>query len=181
MMKRSISRRRFVGQSLLLSTPLVLPGSVLGLEGSAPASEKIILGGIGINHRGGYDLGFFLDQPDVRFAAIADVAKTRRIKVKAQAEEAQGTNDVAMYRDFRDLLDRKDVDAVLITHTHSDHVRGLGVCMKRIHAPIFMSHTSKNTLMLENATALNYSARTEILPDLWVTAPRTTAPEVSDS
>ena len=64
----------------------------------------------------------------------------------------------------------EDVDAVLITHTHSDHVRGLGVCMKRIHAPIFMSHTSKNTLMLENATALNYSARTEILPDLWVTA-----------
>ena len=64
----------------------------------------------------------------------------------------------------------EDVDAVLITHTHSDHVRGLGVCMKRIHAPIFMSHSSKNTLMLENATALNYSARTEILPDLWVTA-----------
>lgn len=64
----------------------------------------------------------------------------------------------------------EDVDAVLITHTHSDHVRGLGVCMKRIRAPIFMSHTSKNTLMLENATALNYSARTEILPDLWVTA-----------
>ena len=64
----------------------------------------------------------------------------------------------------------EDVDAVLITHTHSDHVRGLGVCMKRIHAPIFMSHTSKNTLMLENATALNYSDRTEILPDLWVTA-----------
>ncbi len=64
----------------------------------------------------------------------------------------------------------EDVDAVLITHTHSDHVKGLGVCMKRIHAPIFMSHTSKNTLMLENATALNYAARTEILPDLWVTA-----------
>ena len=64
----------------------------------------------------------------------------------------------------------EDVDAVLITHTHSEHVRGLGVCMKRIHAPIFMSHTSKNTLMLENATALNYSDRTEILPDLWVTA-----------
>ncbi|MGN1274887.1 MAG: Gfo/Idh/MocA family protein, partial [Thermoguttaceae bacterium] len=124
MMKRSISRRHFVGQSLLLSAPLVLPGSVLGLDGTAPASEKIILGGIGINHRGGYDLGFFLDQPDVRFAGIADVAKTRRIKVKAQAEGAQGTNDVAMYRDFRDLLDRKDVDAVLIAtgdrwHAHA--------------------------------------------------------------
>ena len=64
----------------------------------------------------------------------------------------------------------EDVDAVLITHTHSDHIKGLAVCMKRIHAPIFMSHTTKNTLMLEDAIALNYSARMEILPGLWVTA-----------
>ncbi|MBR5627319.1 MAG: Gfo/Idh/MocA family oxidoreductase, partial [Thermoguttaceae bacterium] len=72
----------------------------------------------------GYDLGFFLNQPDVRFAAIADVARLRRIKVKKQAEDAQGTDDVAMYRDFRDLLDRSDIDAVLIAtgdrwHAHA--------------------------------------------------------------
>jgi len=124
MRKHFVSRRQFLGESLLLSVPLVVPGSVLGLDGTAPACEKIILGGIGINHRGGYDLGFFLNQPDVRFAAIADVAKVRRIKVKAQAEEAQGTADVAMYRDFRELLERKDVDAVLIAtgdrwHAHA--------------------------------------------------------------
>ena len=128
MPRTAFSRRHFLRQTIAASTaasvPALIPGTVLGLDGSAPASEKIILGGIGINHRGGYDLGFFLDQPDVRFAAIADVAKVRRLKVKAQAEEAQGTNDVAMYRDFRDLLDRKDVDAVLIAtgdrwHAHA--------------------------------------------------------------
>lgn len=66
-----------------------------------------------------------------------------------------------------------DIDAVLITHTHSDHVKGLEVCMKRINAPIFMSHTSKDTLMLDQASALTYYHRTEILPGLWVTAIRT--------
>ena len=66
-----------------------------------------------------------------------------------------------------------DIDAVLITHTHADHVKGLDVCMKRITAPIFMSQTSKDTLMLEQATALPYSGKTEILPGLWVTAIRT--------
>ena len=67
----------------------------------------------------------------------------------------------------------KDIDAVLITHTHSDHIKGLEVCMKRIAAPIFLSHTSQTMLMPERATALSYSEKTEILPGLWVTAIRT--------
>ena len=67
----------------------------------------------------------------------------------------------------------ESINAVLITHTHSDHVKGLEVCMKRIGAPIFMSSTSKDTLMLERAVALLYSVKTEILPGIWVTAIRT--------
>ena len=63
-----------------------------------------------------------------------------------------------------------DIDAVLITHSHADHVNALKVCSKRIDAPFFMSHTSKDKLMPDRATGLTYAARTEILPDLWATA-----------
>ena len=63
-----------------------------------------------------------------------------------------------------------DIDAVLITHTHTDHVKGLDACRRRISAPFYMSGTTKDTLMLEDATALLYSVRTEVLPGLWVTA-----------
>ena len=63
-----------------------------------------------------------------------------------------------------------DIDAVLITHTHSDHTKGLTVCMKRLSAPLFMSSTSKTVLMREDAAVLNYNVPTEILPGLTVTA-----------
>lgn len=118
----NISRRSFIKNSVTSVTlsvgetigiPTLISGSALGLNGKASASETILLGGIGINHRGGYDLGFFLNQSDVRFVAVADVSKSRRDRVKKQAEETQGISDVATYRDFRSLLDRTDVDAVL--------------------------------------------------------------------
>lgn len=66
-----------------------------------------------------------------------------------------------------------EIDAVLITHTHSDHVKGLDTCMKQIAAPLYMSSTSKETLMNERAVALLYGVKTELLPGLWVTAIRT--------
>ena len=66
-----------------------------------------------------------------------------------------------------------DIDAVLITHTHIDHVKGLEVCLKRVHAPVFMSAVSRDKLLPERAEVLPYTGRTEILPGLWVTPVRT--------
>lgn len=70
-------------------------------------------------------------------------------------------------------LSCEDIEAVLVTHTHTDHVKGLDVCMKRITAPLYMSGTSKDTLRCERAEPLSYWRRTEILPGVAVTAFRT--------
>lgn len=112
------TRRDFLKKSAaataVLALPTFLPGEVLGLDGATSPNNKIVVGGIGINNRGGYVLSFFLNQKDVRFAAVADIRRERREQVKEWTQREQGTNDVGMYRDFRELLERPDIDAVLI-------------------------------------------------------------------
>lgn len=113
-----LPRRGFLKTALsagaAVAAPLVIPGSALGLNGTVPPSERIVVGGIGIGHRGTYDLGCFLEQPDVQFIAVCDVKAERRAAVKKMADQKYGNQNCDTYRDFRELLDRKDIDAVLI-------------------------------------------------------------------
>jgi predicted dehydrogenase len=87
---------------------------VLGLNGATPPSSRITLAGIGIGGRGEYVLKWMEEEKDVRFVAVADVQKKRRQAVKALVDKHYGGKDCATYRDFRELLTHKDVDAVLI-------------------------------------------------------------------
>jgi predicted dehydrogenase len=93
---------------------MIIPSSALGLDGAVPPSERVVVGGIGIGNRGTYDLNCFLQQPDVQFAAICDVKENRRLAVKKIADEHHGNRNCEMHRDFREVLDRDDIDAVLI-------------------------------------------------------------------
>jgi hypothetical protein len=98
----------------LLVAPYVIPSAVLGKGGDVVPSERVTLGGIGIGNRGSYDLGCFLQEPDVRFVAVCDVKAARREAVKKMADSKYGNQDCATYRDMHDLLARPDIDAVLI-------------------------------------------------------------------
>ena len=113
-----ILRRRFLSRTFkagaMLAVPAVIPGFVLGKDGAVPPSEQIIMGGIGIGGRGSYDIACFMDEPDVRFVACCDVRADRRRAVKRGIDAKYG-KDCAAYRDFRELLARRDIDAVLIT------------------------------------------------------------------
>src|SRR5438552_1120802 len=116
--KVQLNRRQFLKAAVqagaILAAPQVVRGAVLGKDGAVPPSEQIRLGAIGIGDRGSYDLGCFLEEPDVRVVAICDVKAERREAVKKRADEKNGNQDCAMYRDLRDLLARSDIDAVLI-------------------------------------------------------------------
>ncbi len=100
--------------SLVFGIPTIIPSSSLGRDGAIAPSERIVLGGIGIGNRGTYDLSCFLEEPDVQFVAICDIKEARRRAIKEIADARYGNSDCAMIRDMRDLLDRNDIDAVLI-------------------------------------------------------------------
>jgi predicted dehydrogenase len=85
--------------------------SVLG------ANDRVQLGVIGVGSRGTDDMGRFVANQDCAVVAVCDVAKSR---LETAVAKSGGT--VASYGDYRRVLDRKDVDAVLIAtpdHWHS--------------------------------------------------------------
>lgn len=116
--KVQLNRRRFLQRAVqagaVLAMPQFIPGTALGKNGAVAPSERIVLGGIGIGNRGGYDLGCFLHEPDVQFVAVCDVKANRRKAVKDMADARYGNQDCATYVDLRELLARQDIDAVLI-------------------------------------------------------------------
>lgn len=117
--RKSVPRRQFIQAAAAtagaaLALPTIIPSSALGRDGAVPPSERIVVGGIGIGGRGTYDLGCFLEQSDVQFVAVCDVKEARRQTVKKIVDERYGNQNCAMVQDFRELLDRQDIDAVLI-------------------------------------------------------------------
>ena len=114
-----IHRRRFLKTALsagaAVMAPTIIPSSALGLDGAVAPSERIVVGGIGIGNRGTYDLGCFLEQKDVQFVAVCDVKAARRDGGQEdRRRRSTAMRSATCIRDFRELLDRSDIDAVLI-------------------------------------------------------------------
>lgn len=114
----SPTRREFINRSAAAATamslPWIVPAHALGRDGAVAPSEKITLGVIGIGPRCTYDLRSMLGLPDVQCVAIADVQASRRDAGKTLVDQHYGNRDCRLFRDFRELLARKDIDAVII-------------------------------------------------------------------
>ncbi len=113
----TLSRRRFLAAAAkagaVMAAPALIPGTALGKNGAVAPSQRITLAGIGIHNRGMVDLGCMMNEPVMQFVGVADVRKDCRDHVR-QVTEAKYGRGVAAYRDFRELLPRRDIDAVLI-------------------------------------------------------------------
>ncbi len=102
------------GIATTASLATLVPAHALGRNGATAPAEKITLGVIGIGPRCTYDLKAMLPFADIQCVAIADVQASRRDVGKKLVDQHYKNTDCKLYRDFRELLDRKDIDAVII-------------------------------------------------------------------
>jgi predicted dehydrogenase len=116
-----ISRRDFLkaASALTAATPLILPSHVWGAD-TAP-SNRLTMGFIGMGTQSRSLLENFLWQ-ETRVLAVCDVDTTRRNEAKKKVDKFYSNGDCQTYNDFRELIARKDIDAVCIAtpdHWHA--------------------------------------------------------------
>jgi predicted dehydrogenase len=105
-----MTRRQF-GKRLAIAGAL----SALASSQVLGANERIRVGFIGVGNRGDQVLDAFLKQKDCQVVAVCDLyAPYRDFACRKIAQADAAASQVSQFEDYRQLLDRKDVDAVVI-------------------------------------------------------------------
>ncbi len=120
----AISRRRAIGRMAgvvgAAAVPTVLPAQVFGE--TAP-SKRITLGFVGLGNEGyGHNLMAFLVENDARAVAVCDVMASRRTRARETVDKKYSATGCKEIADFRDLIARKDIDAVVISTPDHWHI-----------------------------------------------------------
>lgn len=122
-----VTRRQFLKGSAVAATgflvPTIVPASVFG---AAAPSNRIALGCIGVGRQGIADMREFMGLKDIQVIAVCDVDSKRTDYAKRLVEKqyAAGSDSgsykgCSAYKDFRELIERDDIDAVsIVTPDH---------------------------------------------------------------
>lgn len=127
-MTTRIDRRWFLKKAAGVSVaavgfPYVVSSSALGNAGGVAASERIPIGFIGVGSHGiGMNLRTFLGQPDCQAVAVCDVDPNNIKQACDLANQKYGNKDCATYKDWREVIARTDIDAIMISTPDHWHV-----------------------------------------------------------
>jgi predicted dehydrogenase len=128
--RRDFLKRAVRTAAITSAAPLFIPARALGRDSAVAPSERVAMGFIGLGGQGTghllggawtYVPGGYVARPDVQVLAVCDVRKERRDSAQqrcnqmyAQKFGQPGYEGVLAYNDFREVLVRSDIDAVLI-------------------------------------------------------------------
>jgi hypothetical protein len=127
MNRTNLTRRSLLKRTAAAGAGIALPylvrPSALGKAGNVAASERITLGMIGTGSHGrDMNLKTFLTLDDAHVVAVCDVVREQREIAREMVNNTYGSKDCAVYGDFREVLARADIDAVMISTPDHWHV-----------------------------------------------------------
>jgi predicted dehydrogenase len=143
-----MSRRRFLGQVPLSIAAGAAVTRALAPERVLGANERIRIGIIGAGARGQEDLKAAIAIPNVECVAMADVYTRRHDEVRSFVPH------IETYVDYRRLLDRKDIDAVLVAsplHLHAPHFLDTIAAGKDLYSEKTMTWSIPEAIECRNA------------------------------
>jgi predicted dehydrogenase len=114
---RPTRRDFFKAAGTLLASPYVVPSAAWGAAGRLPPSQRITTALIGSGSRGQQIMG-----GGDQVVAVCDVDAKHRQAAKAQIDDLSGSRSCAAYDDFREVLARDDIDAVVVATPDHWHV-----------------------------------------------------------
>jgi predicted dehydrogenase len=162
----NINRRQFLRKLTgtaagAIAFPHIVSSSVLGAAETVAPSNRITLGFIGTGKQGRGLLGNFLRIPDTQVIAVCDVDALKLKRAQEMAEshyadrQTKGTfKGCTSYNDFRSLLGRDDIDAVIIAtpdHWHAVDVIESARVGKDIYCEKPLSLTIDQARIMVNA------------------------------
>lgn len=107
---------------MAVAAPTIIPASALGKEGRPAPSERIVMGVVGWGMQGPSNTGSFLREKDCQVVASCNIDKNH---LKASLDTINGhykNQDCKAYEDYREMMAREDIDAVMIAvpdHWHA--------------------------------------------------------------
>jgi predicted dehydrogenase len=128
-MTHKSSRREFVKRSAAVAAgvivmPHIIPSTAMGMGGQVAPSDRIVFGLIGTGSQGMSDYRDFMRlNNQVQFVALCDLDSGRLTKAKETVDTANKNKDCRIYGDYRELLEKETLDAMLIAIP--DHWHGI--------------------------------------------------------
>lgn len=109
-----LNRRNFMktAGAAAVAFPNIITSNALGANGVPPASERIVMAGLGMGDRGTNVLGAFLNFKEIQVVAVNDVQKDHLRSAADRVNGKYGNKDCATYEDYREILARSDIDMV---------------------------------------------------------------------
>jgi predicted dehydrogenase len=120
---RHFTRRQFLASTgLALAAPTLLTSCMSARHGRRAPSERITMGVIGCGGQGNGNTDSFLRAADCQVIAACDVDQNRLAEMVKKVNAHYANSDCKAYSDFRELLARTDIDAVMLAvpdHWHA--------------------------------------------------------------